>query len=109
MRQINIDNTTDNSELFSHLGLNPNLIIVDSSSDVEPIRQITKSSGSYITYQNFSSILKPVTVFFSFPNEINTPKDQLQALRFTIGFNISELANILLVKRPTIYEWLDSE
>lgn len=33
-------------------------------------------------------------------------KQQLDNLRKYMGFNISELARILRVKRPTIYEWL---
>lgn len=29
--------------------------------------------------------------------------------RNKIGLNLTELSNILQVKRPTIYEWLESE
>jgi DNA-binding XRE family transcriptional regulator len=38
-----------------------------------------------------------------------TPKEQINDLRKYMGFNISELAKIIKVKRPTIYEWLEGK
>jgi len=40
-------------------------------------------------------------------SRILSTKEQLNHLRQYIGFNISELSDILQVKRPTIYEWLN--
>ncbi len=37
-----------------------------------------------------------------------SPKKQINDLRKNIGFNISEIAAILHVQRPTIYGWLES-
>ncbi len=34
-------------------------------------------------------------------------KSQLESLRYSAGFNISQLAEILHSQRPTIYEWLE--
>lgn len=36
-------------------------------------------------------------------------QNQVDFLRKDIGFNISELSDILHVSRPTVYEWIDSE
>ena len=41
--------------------------------------------------------------------KIPSVKDQIDGLRNKMGLNISELAHILLVKRPTIYAWLDNK
>lgn len=38
-----------------------------------------------------------------------SPKSQIEFLLHTCGFNISQLATILNVKRPTVYEWLDGK
>ncbi|MGD9152860.1 MAG: hypothetical protein PVG30_04285 [Gammaproteobacteria bacterium] len=42
-------------------------------------------------------------------SQLKIPKEQINVLRKYIGFNISEIAIILGVKRPTIYEWLEAE
>ena len=41
--------------------------------------------------------------------KIKNPKSQVEYLRDVLGFNISQLATILDVQRPTIYEWLEDK
>lgn len=60
----------------------------------------------------------PMSVFFSpcslrniefKQSQIIPIKVQIENLRKKMGFNISEIAEILLVARPTIYDWLELE
>ena len=36
-------------------------------------------------------------------------KEQIQSLKDYMGLNISEISAILLIARPTIYEWLENK
>jgi hypothetical protein len=40
---------------------------------------------------------------------LESPSNQLNYIRETFGFNISELANILEITRPTVYSWLQGK
>jgi hypothetical protein len=40
--------------------------------------------------------------------EIQTAQEQVAQLRACMGFNILELATVLRVSRPTIYDWIES-
>ena len=49
---------------------------------------------------------------FSFPSqitEIQNTYEQIKQLKISMGFNILELAAILRVSRPTIYNWIESK
>lgn len=48
-------------------------------------------------------------VFATARSEMTSVKTQLDNLRKKMGLNISEIAAMLLVSRPTIYEWIDLE
>ena len=78
---------------------------MDSASCIV-LKEISNGSGSLVTPQNLMSCLFPLKKQETFNTE--TTQDQLNNLRKYIGFNISEISNMLLVKRPTIYEWLES-
>lgn len=41
--------------------------------------------------------------------KVKNTKDQIEYLRSTFGFNVSQLVTILKVKRPTIYKWLENK
>lgn len=67
-----------------------------------------EGSGSNFLDQ-IKSELSQNSAFQMAHSQLKMPKEQINALRKYIGFNISEIAVILGVKRPTIYEWLEAE
>lgn len=76
------------------------------------IKQIMNGTGTEITDSNIRIIFcfgfsDYVSVFEHI--NISSPNSKLIKLRNCIGLNITELANILSVKRPTIYEWLEKD
>lgn len=114
-----------------------NYIYYDLSQNPDPCEQLSESScymklpdgsGSIITKDNCgingsgSVITKDSYEFFSYlfsskeksvakstMTTIASTKDQIEDLRWHMGLNISEIASILRVKRPTVYEWLEEK
>jgi len=41
--------------------------------------------------------------------DVRSPADQVSAIRTTYGLNMSELASLLGVTRPTVYAWLNGQ
>jgi excisionase family DNA binding protein len=79
--------------------------------------KFSDGSGSLITGNNYAFIADLTEEYkFLFSSKIqytisNTPtitgtKEQIEDLRWSMGLNISEIASLLRVKRPTVYEWL---
>lgn len=72
------------------------------------LRDITVGSGATITVSNIDSLLSEEIQFYSQERaDILFAKEKIQNLRMHMGFNISEIACILQVQRPAIYEWLE--
>lgn len=86
----------------------PILIVIKevNTSDTIKLKEINQSSGARITPQNLNLCLFPLK--HNMIINIESTQNQINVLRKFIGFNISEISNILLVKRPTIYEWLEA-
>lgn len=68
-----------------------------------------QSSGSLVTSESILAVSRPNLGIITQVTTAIGAKEELENLRRQMGFNISELAKIMKVKRPTIYEWLDSK
>lgn len=64
--------------------------------------------GSGVILKVINNIQKDFSSHFLPSSNIKSTNHLLNDLRNHVGFNVSELAAILLVERPTIYEWLES-
>lgn len=63
------------------------------------IKEQVSGSGSFRDFQRHEiNDMKPI---------YNNSRERIEYLRDKVNFNISQLATILNVKRPTIYEWLE--
>jgi len=81
-------------ECTYYISLNEYYNLESSGSNVDSLLKNLLS-----TYYDLE-IIKP---------QLKLPKEQINALKNDIGFNISEIAAILNVRRPTVYEWLEAE
>ncbi len=102
------DNTI--TAIFRFLPQDEPVQIEAGSDHFYALKQMASSSNVYLN----ETCIKEADILslFQSSNENNClpqPKEQIEALRRSMGFNISEIAAILLVQRPTIYEWLESE
>jgi hypothetical protein len=67
----------------------------------------TESSGDNLIDHSSNNL---ISVFTSLDKtQAILPKEKLEALRKYMGFNISEIASILQIQRPTVYEWLGTD
>jgi hypothetical protein len=67
-----------------------------------------EGSGSDVLSQ-CKSQLSEHAAFKTVRPQLKVPRVQINALKKHIGFNMSEIAAILKVGRPTVYEWLEAE
>jgi len=78
---------------------------------------IQAGTGGWITSETFDRLyvsIKEVKRNFETSHTTTTidsrsPHEQLNGIRDVFGLNISELANILGITRPTVYSWLQGQ
>lgn len=98
------EETVGVKDLWStHFGYVPVDINVRGTGSVDPVR--------------FSSCFEPTThppgIYEEDseprPPSFEPPRDQLQYIRDMLGINVSDLASVLGVSRPTVYAWLEGD
>jgi hypothetical protein len=106
---ISSNNRFGNNTLYKKHSSPRALIIIYKKESAQTVYDPNAEGSGSDTLSQWKSDLSKYDNFQTIKSQLKIPKNQINALKNYIGFNMSEIAAILNVRRPTIYEWLETE